>query len=115
MQNSGCSVFVNTIIEKQFPNGPKVSVEFQIIVALNKSNEWTVDCCDAMDVTEIEMFGETITEQECKNEVVAHFSAMGINLWDRMEKELNEAITKCGGAVQFVKQQTGIILPIQLG
>jgi hypothetical protein len=111
MENTGSSVFVNTIITKQFPNGPKVSAEFQIIIALNKNNEWVVDACDGMDVTEIEMFGETITEGKSKNEVMVHFSNMGINLWDKMEKDLNEAIVACGGAVQFVKEQTGIVLP----
>jgi hypothetical protein len=111
MKNTGSSVFINTVVTKQFPNGPKVSVEFQIIVALNKNNEWGVDCCDAMDITEIEMFGETITEREKLEKIISNFSEMGIDVWDKMEIDLNEGIADCGGVVHFVKEQTGIILP----
>ena len=115
MKNSGCSVFVNTIIEKQFPNGPKVSVEFQIIVAKNKSDDWVIDCVEPMDINEIVLMGKTITDPENKCNIIKHFESMGIDLWDAAEKDMNEFITMSGDAVTFVKQQTGIILPIKLG
>lgn len=115
MKNSGCSVFVNTIVEKQLTNGPKVSAEFQTIVCLDENNKWVVDCSEPMDIIEIEMLGVKITERANKEKAVDHFESMGINLWKIMQEEMNEVLAFSGDAVTFVKEQTGIILPTKLG
>ena len=111
MKKSNSSVFVNTTITKQFPNGPKVTAEFQIIVCLNKSDDWIVDCIEPLDIDEIEIMGKKITDHESKRNIIKHFESIGIDLWEETEKDMNEFITMSGDAVMFVKEQTGIILP----
>jgi hypothetical protein len=111
MKKSNGMVFVNTTIQKQFTNGPKVSAEFQIIVSQNNSDEWIFDCVEPLEIDEIEMMGVKITDLENKRKAIAHFKSMGINLWDEMCKDMNEVIAMSGGAVVFVKEQTEIILP----
>jgi translation initiation factor 1 (eIF-1/SUI1) len=111
MKKSNGMVFVNTTIQKQFTNGPKVSAEFQIIVAQDKNDEWIFDCVEPTEIDEIEMMGVKITDLENKRKAIAHFKSMGINLWDEMCKDMNEVIAMSGGAVVFVKEQTEIILP----
>jgi hypothetical protein len=111
MKKSNSSVFVNTIITKQFLNGPKVSAEFQIIVAQNKNNEWIIECIEPMDINEIEMMGKKITDYENKRKIIVHFESMGIDLWEEAESDMKEFIAMSGDAATFVKEQTGIILP----
>ena len=111
MKKSSSCVFVNTTIIKQFPNGPKVTAEFQIIVCLNKSDEWIVDCIEPLEIDEIEIMGKKITDHESKRKIITHFESIGIDLWEETEKDMNEFIAMSGDAVTFVKEQTGIILP----
>jgi hypothetical protein len=111
MKNTSSSVFVNTVIQKQFINGPKVSAEFQIIVTKNKSDDWVIECVEPMDIIEIEMMGVKITDRENKHNIIKHFESIGIDLWDEAEKDINGFIAMSGDAVTFVKEQTGIILP----
>ena len=111
MKKSNSIVFVNTTITKQFPNGPKVTAEFQIIVAKNESDDWVIDCVEPMDINEIEMMGKKITDCENKRNIIKHFESIGINIWDEVEKDMNEFMDMSGDAVTFVKEQTGIILP----
>lgn len=111
MKKSSGLVFINTPLQKQFLNGPKVSVEFQIIVAKNKDDDWFIDSVEPMDIDEIEMMGKKITDYEGKRKIITHFQSIGINLWDESEKDINELITMSGDVVTFVKEQTGIILP----
>jgi hypothetical protein len=111
MKKSSGLVFINTSLQKQFPNGPKVSAEFQIIVAKNKDDDWFIDSVEPMDIDEIEMMGKKITDYEGKRKIITHFQSIGINLWDESEKDINEFIAMSGDVVTFVKEQTGIILP----
>jgi hypothetical protein len=111
MKKSNSSVFVNTTITKQFPNGPKVTAEFQTIVCLNKSDDWVIDCIEPMDINEIEMMGKTITDYENKRNIIEHFKLMGVDLWDEVETDMQKIIDANSDAVTFVKEQTGIILP----
>lgn len=111
MKKSNSSVFVNTTITKQFPNGPKVTAEFQIIVCLNKSDEWIIDCVEPLEIDEIEMMGKKITDHESKRKIITHFESIGINLWDEVETDMQKFIDANSNAVTFVKEQTGIILP----
>jgi hypothetical protein len=110
-KKSDGSVFVNTTITKQFPNGPKVSAEFQVIVTQNKNDEWVIDCIEPLEIDEIEMMGVTITDLESKRNTIKHFESVGINLWEEIGKDMNEFVDMSGGAVTFVSEQTGIILP----
>jgi len=110
-KKSDGSVFINTTITKQFPNGPKVSAEFQVIITQDKNDEWVIECVEPMDINEIEMMGVTITDLESKRNTIKHFKSMGIDLWEGIEKDMDEVITMSGGAVTFVSEQTGIILP----
>jgi hypothetical protein len=110
-KKSDGTVFVNTTITKQFPNGPKVSAEFHIIVTQNKNDEWVIDCIEPLEIDEIEMMGVTITDLESKRNTIKHFQSIGIDLWEGMEKDMNEFVDMSGGAVTFVNEQTGIILP----
>ena len=110
MKKTSGLVFVNTTITKQFPNGPKVSAEFQIIVAQDKDDEWVIDCVEPMEIHEIEMMGVKI-EYENKRKVLDHFRSLGIDLWDEIITDMKEHINMGGNAVTFVKEQTGIILP----
>ena len=104
-------VFVNTTLQKQFPNGPKVSANFQIIICLNKSDEWIVDCIEPLEIDEIEIMGKKITDHESKRNIIEHFKLMGVDLWDEVETDMQKFIDASGDAVTFVKEQTGIILP----
>lgn len=110
-KKSDGTVFVNTTITKQFPNGPKVSAEFHIIVTQNKNDEWVIDCIEPLEIDEIEMMGITITDLESKRNTIKHFQSIGIDLWEGIEKDMNEFVDMSGGAVTFVSEQTGIILP----
>jgi hypothetical protein len=110
-KKSDGSVFVNTTITKQFPNGPKVSAEFQVIVTQNKNDEWVIDCIEPLEIDEIEMMGVTITDLESKRNTIKHFESVGIDLWEEIGKDMNEFVDMSGGAVTFVSEQTGIILP----
>jgi hypothetical protein len=111
MKNTNSSVFIHSIVDKKFESGPRVSIEFQTIVCLNESGKWVVECSDAMDIVEIEMFGEVITERKYRDKVVDHFEEMGINIWNKMEEVLNQEIAAYESIEAFVKDQTGIILP----
>jgi hypothetical protein len=111
IKKSNSSVFVNTTITKQLPNGPKLTAEFQVIVCLNKSDDWVIDCVEPMDINEIEMMGKTITDYENKRNIIEHFKLMGVDLWDEVETDMQKFIDASGDAVTFVKEQTGIILP----
>jgi len=111
MKKTNSSVFVNTTIVKQLPNGPKLTAEFQVIVCLNKSDDWVIDCVEPMDIDEIEMMGKKITDRENKRNIIKHFESLGIDLWKEIEKDMDEFIAMSGDAVTFVKEQTGIILP----
>jgi hypothetical protein len=111
MKKSSSSVFVNTTITKQLPNGPKLTAEFQVIVCLNKSGDWIIDCVEPLEIDEIEMMGKKITDRENKRNIITHFQSIGINLWDEVETEMQKFIDASGDAVTFVKEQTGIILP----
>jgi hypothetical protein len=111
MKKSSGLVFVNTTITKQFPNGPKVSADLQIIVAQDKNDEWVIDCVEPMDICEIEMMGKKITDYEGKHKIIAHFQSLGIDLWDEIITDSHEFVNMSGDAVTFVKEQTGIILP----
>jgi hypothetical protein len=111
MKKSSSSVFVNTTITKQLPNGPKVTAEFQIIVCLNKSDDWIVDCIEPLEIDEIEMMGKKITDRENKRNIIKHFESIGIDLWDVVVTDMQELIDMSGDAVMFVREQTGIILP----
>lgn len=111
MKSTSSSVFVNTTITKQFPNGPKVTAEFQIIVAKNESDDWVIDCVEPMDINEIEMMGKIITDRENKRNIIKHFESIGIDLWEEAVTDMQEFINMSGDAVTFVKEQTGIILP----
>jgi hypothetical protein len=111
MKKSSGLVFVNTTITKQFPNGPKVSADLQIIVAQDKNDEWVIDCVEPMDICEIEMMGKKITDYEGKHKIIAHFQSLGIDLWDEIITDSHEFVKMSGDAVTFVKEQTGIILP----
>jgi hypothetical protein len=111
MKKSSGLVFANTTITKQFPNGPKVTAEFQIIVCLNKSDEWIIDCVELIDIEEIEMMGKKITDYEGKHKIIVHFQSLGIDLWDENITDVKKLIAMSGGVVTFVKEQTGIILP----
>ncbi len=111
MKNISSNVFVNTSITKQFPNGPKVTVEFQIIVCQNKDDEWIIDCVEPMDMSEIELMGVKITERENMRKTRDHFKSMGIDLWEELIKDMDEFIAMSGDAVTFVKEQKRSILP----
>jgi hypothetical protein len=111
IKKSSSSVFVNTTITKQLPNGPKLTAEFQVIVCLNKSGDWVIDCVEPMDINEIEMMGKTITDYENKRNIIEHFKLMGVDLWDEVETDMQKFIDTSGDAVTFIKEQTGIILP----
>jgi hypothetical protein len=111
IKKSSSSVFVNTTITKQLPNGPKLTAEFQVIVCLNKSDDWIIDCVEPLEIDEIEMMGKKITDRENKRNIITHFQSIGINLWDEVETEMQKFIDASGDAVTFVKEQTGIILP----
>jgi hypothetical protein len=111
MKKSSSSVFVNTTITKQFPNGPKVTAEFQTIICQDRQDEWVIDCVEPMDINEIEMMGKTITDYEGKRKIITHFQSLGIDLWDEVTKDMDEFVKMSGDAVTFVKEQTGIILP----
>jgi len=111
MKKSNSSVFVNTTITKQFPNGPKITAEFQIIVAQDKDDEWVIDCIEPMEIDEIEIMGKKITDYENKRKIIVHFESMGIDLWEEAESDMKELIAMSGDAFTFVKEQTGIILP----
>jgi hypothetical protein len=111
IKKSNSSVFVNTTITKQLPNGPKLTAEFQVIVCLNKSDDWVIDCVEPMDINEIEMMGKTITDYENKRNIIEHFKLMGVDLWNEVETEMQEFIDMSVDAATFVKEQTGIILP----
>ena len=113
MKNTSSSVFVNTTITKQFPNGPKVSSEFQIIIGQNKDDKWIIDCVEPMDMVEIEMMGVKITERENMRKTRDHFKSMGIDLWEELTKDMDEVVAMSGDVVAFVKEQTGIILPVK--
>jgi len=113
MKNTSSIVFVNTTITKQFPNGPKVSSEFQIIIGQNKDDKWIIDCVEPMDMVEIEMMGVKITERENMRKTRDHFKSMGIDLWEELIKDMDEVVAMSGDVVTFVKEQTGIILPIK--
>jgi hypothetical protein len=111
IKKSNSSVFVNTTITKQLPNGPKLTAEFQVIVCLNKSDDWIIDCVEPMDINEIEMMGKTITDYENKRNIIEHFKLMGVDLWDEVETDMQKFIDTSVDAATFVKEQTGIILP----
>ena len=113
MKNTSSSVFVITTITKQFPNGPKVSSEFQIIIGQNKDDKWIIDCVEPMDMVEIEMMGVKITERENMRKTRDHFKSMGIDLWEELSKDMDEVVAMSGDVVAFVKEQTGIILPVK--
>jgi hypothetical protein len=111
MKNTNSSIFINSIVDKKFEGGPRVSIEFQTIVCLNENGKWVVDCNDAMDIVEIEMFGEIITERKNREKVLDHFESMGIDLWHKMGEVLDQEIAAYESIEAFVKEQTGIILP----
>jgi len=111
MKKTSGEVFLNTTITKQFHNGPKVSAEFQIIVAQNKNDEWIIECIEPLEIREIEMMGKIITDYEGKRKIIAHFQSIGIDLWDETTSDISGLITTSGDAATFVKEQTGIILP----
>jgi len=111
IKKSNSSVFVNTTITKQLPNGPKLTAEFQVIVCLNKSGDWIIDCVEPLEIDEIEMMGKKITDRENKRNIITHFQSIGINLWDEVETEMQKFIDASSDAATFVKEQTGIILP----
>jgi hypothetical protein len=111
IKKSSSSVFVNTTITKQFPNGPKVTAEFQVIVVQDRQDEWVIDCVEPMDIDEIEMMGSAIISLEGKRNFITHFKSIGIDLWDELIKDMDEFIAMSGDAATFVKEQTGIILP----
>jgi hypothetical protein len=111
MKKSSGLVFVNTTITKQFPNGPKVSADLQIIVTQDKNDEWVIDGVDPMDICEIEMMGKKITDYEGKHKIITHFQSIGIDLWDETITDMKEFIDMSSDVVTFVKEQTGIILP----
>jgi hypothetical protein len=112
MKNTNSSIFLNLIVDKKFEGGPRVSMEFQTIVCLDENKKWVVDCSDVMDIVEIEMLGEVITERKNKEKVADHFESMGINLWSKMEEVLNQEIAAYESIEAFIKDQTGIILPV---
>jgi hypothetical protein len=63
MKNSGCSIFINKTFDYQFPNGPKVTMEFQIIAYPNNdSKSWGYDV-EPVDTTEIEVMGIKLSER----------------------------------------------------
>ena len=111
MKKSNGMVFVNTNITKQFPNGPKISADFQIIVTQNKNDEWIFECVEPTDICEIEMMGKKITDYEGKRKIITHFQSIGIDLWDEITTDMKEFIDMNSDVVTFVKEQTGIILP----
>ena len=111
MKKTSGLVFVNTVIQKQFINGPKVSAEFQIIVAQDKNNKWNIDSVDPMDMVEVEMMGVKIEGREGICNIIKHFRSLGIDLWNEVVTDMKKLIDMNGGAVAFVKEQTGIILP----
>ena len=111
MKSTSSSVFINTSITKQYPNGPTVTADFQIIVCQNKNNEWIIECVEPLDIDEIVMMGSAIISLEGKRNFIAHFKSIGIDLWKELIKDMDEFIAMSGDAVTFVKEQTGIILP----
>ena len=63
MKNSGISIFINKQYEHQFPNGPKVTMEFQIIAYPNNDGKtWGYDI-ELIDTLEIEVMGIKLSER----------------------------------------------------
>lgn len=110
-KKSDGTVFVNTSIQKQFPNGPKVTANYQIIVGLNKHDEWDFDCVEPLDIEEIELMGVEIKGLDNIRNTIKHFESIGIDLWKEIDKDMDEVIAMSGGAITFVSEQTGIVLP----
>lgn len=63
MKNSGRSIFINKQFDYQFPNGPKVIMEFQIICYPNVDGKsWGYDV-EPVDTLEIEVMGIKLSER----------------------------------------------------
>lgn len=63
MKNLGCSIFINKTFDYQFPNGPKVTMEFQVIAYPNKDGRsWGYDV-EPLDTNEIEVMGIKLSKR----------------------------------------------------
>jgi hypothetical protein len=105
------TIFLNPKIVKQLENGPKITAVGQVIVYKTKDGKYEVDAVEIVDTEEIEFMGVKITERKAQSETVKHFKAMGIDLYEVMQKELEEMVAMSGDAATFTFEQTGIELP----
>jgi hypothetical protein len=109
------SIFINPRIEKQLENGPLIRATGQVCVYQTEDyppteNGWRADS-DIMDIDEIILMGVSIKTNEEKKKTIDHFKSMGINLYQIVDKELDEIVAGSGDVKQFVFEQIGIKLP----
>lgn len=57
MKNSDYSIFINKYFDYQLLNGPKVTMEFQVIAYPNKDNKTWGYSVEPVDIAEIEVLG----------------------------------------------------------
>lgn len=115
MKKASFSVFVNPRIEKQLENGPLLRATGQVIVFQEISEKgnnktYTADV-EIMDMDEIVLMGVSIVGCKEQKATIDHFKNMGINLYDVMNKEMEEYVVGYGDLKTFVFEETGIQLP----
>lgn len=105
------TIFMNPKIVKQLENGPKITAVGQVILYKTKEGKWGTDAVEIVDTEEIEFMGVKITDSKAQSETIKHFKAMGIDLYEVMQNELEEIIHMSGDVETFTFEQTGIKLP----
>jgi len=103
------TIFINPKIEKQLENGPLLRATGQVIVYKTTEGKWGADV-EIIEINEIILMGVSIKEYKEQKAAIEHFKNMGINLYDVMDKELDEIFACSGDVEQFVFEQIGIKL-----
>jgi hypothetical protein len=112
-KKSPFTMFINPVIVKQLPNGPKITACAQVIIYKNKEEKWDTDTVAIVEIESIDFMGVVTDNKDYKilKNIIDTFKSMGIDLYKIMQQELENMVSLSDDAKVFVIEHTGIILP----